>query len=110
MIRREYSRAQRTESRVAKRRGNGDTLGMVRTLALPRVRAHDPPSSLKAARAVMENRLKGESGALPASRPARARKPLHRLGKTPSLRPNRVKRISCRKRSGKSHRSDGEGN
>lgn len=32
MIRREYSRAQRTEGRVAKRRGNGDTLGMVRTL------------------------------------------------------------------------------
>ena len=32
MIRREYSRSARVEGRVAKRRGNGDTLGMTRTL------------------------------------------------------------------------------
>lgn len=32
MIRREYSRAQRTEGRVARRRASGDTLAMASTL------------------------------------------------------------------------------
>ena len=71
-------------------------LAIPQPLAPARVHGHDADRSLKAARAAMKNRLKAESGALPESRPARARNPLHRLKKLASLPRSRIKRTSWR--------------